>query len=118
MDPNSKHIVETTVNTINFDVSASNFSEIDQLLSSNEDRIGFIIYNNSATSIYITFSNEAAGPDKFTTIVGAETEYTFLPADRCYKGDVTYNPVVAGSGVIAVTELTLKKKRVRNEPVS
>ncbi len=75
-----------------------------ELLAENPYRTGFIIYNESTNSIRIAFSPRAASDKNYTTQIGDETEYPYVPENHVYTGPVTYNPVSPGTGRILVTE--------------
>jgi hypothetical protein len=75
------------------------------LLGLNKFRQGFIIYNNSNNSIRIAFSSNAADLYNFTVEIGAHSDWIYIPTAGAYRGEITFNPSVSGSGMIIVTEL-------------
>ncbi|MEO1023454.1 MAG: hypothetical protein AAFW89_12995 [Bacteroidota bacterium] len=97
-----------------FPVDMQQIKDADQrnvLLDKNPNRVGFIIYNASSNSVLINFGPEAAKMFQFTTQIGNETEYNYLPTVHPYRGIVTYNPQVPGNGYLMVTELQIETQR-------
>lgn len=82
------------------------------LLGRNKNRIFYRCYNNSSNVVYLADSNDPAGPDHYTTQISDQSEEIsvsggFIP----YRGEVTFNPAVAGDGHLMVTEYVLVKNR-------
>lgn len=75
------------------------------LLGPNPKRVGVILYHDSAGSIKLSMSSETITATKYTTQIGNQTEWEYLPTKDCYKDEILFLPAVAGNGIILVTEL-------------
>lgn len=75
------------------------------ILNENPARIGFIVQNKSTNSVYVAFSANPASSTNFTNEIGANSGWEYQPIIHPYKGQITFNPSVAGDGKIMVTEL-------------
>ncbi len=73
------------------------------VLAANPKRLGFLIYNNSANSVYIDFSPLASSSTHMVLLIATFATYQML-------GPVVYTGMIsairnAGSGILMITEL-------------
>ncbi len=74
-----------------------------QIIAANVNRIGLIIYNNSANSIYLAYGSAANSSNNMTRILPTFTQFVMEPP--IYTGAI-FGIRNAGSGTCLVTELT------------
>jgi len=78
------------------------------LLSPEDRRVNYQVYNSSSNSIYIADSSLKATDEHYTSQISGNSEYEQPGNDvHCYKGEVTFAPAVSGGGHLVVTEYIL-----------
>ncbi|GEM_PF-3125564 len=104
--------VETNITAHNFEVEDGTDGK-KTLLAPNENRVDYRVYNESDNSIYIAESSNEAGPEHYTTQLGANSEEDSSASGglRPYTGEVTFNPSVEAEGRVQVTEYVLVEDR-------
>lgn len=73
------------------------------LIAANPNRIGLLMYNNSANSIYIAYGAAANSANKMSRILATFTQFAMEPP--IYTGPI-YGIRNSGTGTVLVTELT------------
>lgn len=106
--------IESRITRVTFKSGQGNTGE-KILLGPNQNRIGFLVYNESSNIILIAFDNKPAVAKRYSDQIGSNTSYPYFPEKHIYKGQVTYNPKVAGDGALQVTEFVRVKQRTREE---
>jgi hypothetical protein len=89
---NTKYTVTASITT----VSAA-------VVPANPSRLGILIYNNSANSVYINFGATASSSNAMCVLIATFTTYQML-GPAIYTGQIS-GIRNAGSGTLLVTEL-------------
>lgn len=84
-------------------VSATITTSSVKIISANPNRIGLILYNNSANSVYLALGSAANSSTNMTFIL-ATFAHLILPSP-IYTGDI-YGIRNSGTGIVIATELT------------
>lgn len=75
------------------------------LLKENPKRVGFIVENDTNTSMYLAYGDrEASANDRSLSIAATSTYEYQLPKDRAYTGVIRFALDNATSGKVFVTE--------------
>ena len=106
----NKYVIKANESSQSFQ-SGTSINELRVLLGANEQRFGFIIYNESTNSIYVSFDNKAATERSYSVQIGDNTEWSPPEFMRDFTGVITWNPASQGDGKIRITEFVLKKRR-------
>jgi hypothetical protein len=85
-------------------VSATITTASVKIISANPARLGLILYNNSANSVYICLG-QAANSSNSLTFILPTFQHLVLPTSPIYTGDI-YGIRNAGTGTVVSTELT------------
>lgn len=88
--------------TSTISVSATITTSSVKIIAANADRVGLILYNNSANSVYIALGSAANSNTNMSFIVPTFTSLV-LP-QPIYTGDI-YGIRNAGTGAVILTEL-------------
>ncbi len=74
-----------------------------QVMSSNSKRMGLIVYNNSANSVYLAFDTFCASATHMTMIIPTFAQWFMTAPTYCGPISAVRN---AGSGILMITELS------------